>query len=157
MNKISEGGVKTSTQAIIGVNNTPEETQFEIGSTKKYNNLLDDDKHIIDILKKSKYDKSNNDHVEFIASSITVQIEARLVNCIDIEYRLRSDALSSQICNLISTIIEGIISGDKDVDCRSLLYHNIMALFTIHKCSITDSRCKNLMSFINYFCDSFIE
>lgn len=157
MNKINEGGVKPSTQSVIGVIKTSKDDQFEIGTAKKYNNLLIDDKHIIDILKNIKYDKSNNARIEFITASVTVQIEAKLVNCIDIEYRLRSDILSSQICDLISTVIEGIISGDKDIDSKSLLYHNIMALFTIHKCSITDPRCKNLIEFINYFCDSFIE
>ena len=69
MNKISEGGVKTSTQAIIGVNNTPEETQFEIGSTKKYNNLLDDDKHIIDIFAIYTYTRSKSvDNCAYIFS-----------------------------------------------------------------------------------------
>ena len=160
MNKINEGGVKTSAQVVIGTCKTNEDEQFEVGvAMKKYNNLFVDDKNIIDVLKNTKYNKSNSDHINFIATSITVQIEARLINCIDnIGYiDLHSNILSSQICNLISAIVEGIISGDKDIDSRSLLYHNIMALFTIHKCSITDPRCENLMAFINYFCDSFIE
>lgn len=160
MNKINQGGVKTSRTQVLNEfikTDIPDASSKPV--SKKYDNLLSDHKDIIDVLKNAEYDKSNNDHVEFISSSITVQIEAQLVNCIeDLEYKdIHSNILVSKICSLISSVIEGIVAGDKDVDARSLLYHNIMALFKIYKCNEANYKCKNLMAFINYFCDSFIE
>lgn len=160
MNKISQGGVKTSNvRELTACSECSDAAKQTNVIYRRYEYLLPDHKDIVDVLKGGKNNKNILTNIPFIVSSISVQIEAQLLNCIeDAEYKdLQSNILTGQIFNLINTIIEAIVIGNKDLDNRTLLRHNIMALFTIYKCNIASTDCKNLIAFIDYFCDQFIE
>lgn len=160
MNKISKGGVKTSKVQEIKIHNTGDQSiDNKINLKNEYKYLLDDHKNIIDVLKDAKNNSNIITDIPFITSSIVVQIQAQFLNCInDPEYSgIESNILVNQIFSLITSIIESIVTGNSVINNRALLYHNIMALFNIHKCNLSDVGCKNMMAFIDYLCDIFIE
>ena len=122
-------------------------------SSDIYNYLLENNKKIIDVIKKSTSESSIN--LKNAAYTLGFTLRAQITEFLSL-CDITPESFNTNIIDSVFNVIDGLfleILKNNDENSKNLLYYNMDALLKLYGFNKTSTESKNLLAFVYYLCD----